>query len=456
MLGRQLSQSLISIEHIRVANQQFYVSLAPQVRNPLFDHELSYQQVKLPDACYQLVALYRFWNIIEYWSPNRALVGEDWDGVLRQFIPRIMLAKDATQYQLELMALIAEAHDGHANLWSSLQVRPPSGPCRLPVNVRFIPEASRKQQAVVTSFASPEGEASGLKPGDVLESLDGTPVDSLIASWSPYYADSNDAARLRDIASAITTGECGDMKVGVRRGSEALQITARRLPAKDMAAISRTHDLPGETFRLLSPDVAYLKLSSVKIDDIDHYLEAASKTRGMIIDIRNYPAAFVVFSLGNHLVDKPTAFARFTNGDLSTPGAFHWTPPEMLTPAGPHYAGKVVVLVDEVSQSQAEYTAMAFRVSPHAVVVGSTTAGADGNVSEFTLPGGLHTMISGIGVFYPDRKPTQQIGIIPDKVVYPTIEGIRDGRDEVLEEGIRQIIGAEAPLPDISPAIAKK
>jgi hypothetical protein len=88
-------------------------------------------------------------------------------------------------------------------------------------------------------------------------------------------------------------------------------------------------------------------------------------------------------------------------------------------------------------------------------VVGSTTAGADGNVSDFVLPGGLRTMISGIGVFYPDKKPTQQVGIVPDKVVYATIEGLRNGRDEVLEDGIRQIIGADTPLPDIWPAIAK-
>ena len=88
---------------------------------------------------------------------------------------------------------------------------------------------------------------------------------------------------------SMTNGECGDVKLGIRRGSETLQITAKRLPAKDMAAISRTHDLPGETFRLLSPDVAYLKLSSVKAADIDHYLESASKTKGLIIDIRNYP-----------------------------------------------------------------------------------------------------------------------------------------------------------------------
>jgi C-terminal processing protease CtpA/Prc len=456
LLGVQLSQSLISIEKNRIPNQQFYVSLVPEVQNPSFDHELSYTQLKFPDAGYQLLGLYRFWNIIEYWSPNRLIVGEDWDGVLRQFIPRIALAKDATEYQRQMMQLIAEVHDTHANLWSSLQVRPPTGACLLPVNLRLVPDFNGKNQAVVTSFASPDGEATGLKAGDVIDSLDGTTVDALITNWSPYYADSNDAARLRDLARAMTNGECGDVKLGIRRRSETLQITAKRLPAKDMKAISYTHDLPGDTFRLLSPDVAYLKLSSVKSADIDHYLDAASKTKALIIDIRNYPSEFVVFLLGEHLVDKPTAFARFTNGDLSTPGAFHWTPPEMLTPAGLRYAGKVVILVDEVSQSQAEYTAMAFRASPHAVVVGSTTAGADGNVSEFALPGGLRTMISGIGVFFPDKKPTQQIGIVPDKVVYPTIEGIRNGRDEVLEEGIRQIIGAEAPLPDIHPTIAKK
>jgi C-terminal processing protease CtpA/Prc len=42
-------------------------------------------------------------------------------------------------------------------------------------------------------------------------------------------------------------------------------------------------------------------------------------------------------------------------------------------------------------------------------------------------------------VFYPDKRPTQRIGIIPDIEVKPTIAGIREGRDEVLEEALRQI-----------------
>jgi C-terminal processing protease CtpA/Prc len=93
-------------------------------------------------------------------------------------------------------------------------------------------------------------------------------------------------------------------------------------------------------------------------------------------------------------------------------------------------------LVNEISQSQAEYTTMAFQAGDNATIVGSTTAGADGNVSAIFLPGGLRTMISGIGVYDPDGTETQRIGIVPDVEVKPTIEGIKDGRDEVMEKAI--------------------
>ena len=76
-------------------------------------------------------------------------------------------------------------------------------------------------------------------------------------------------------------------------------------------------------------------------------------------------------------------------------------------------------------------------------------AGADGNVSPIALPGGLRTAISGIGVFYPDKRPTQRVGIIPDVTVRPTLAGVRAGRDEVLEVGLRQILGPDATDQEI-------
>jgi C-terminal processing protease CtpA/Prc len=431
-LNPGLRDDLQRIFRNRVSNM-FYVSLAPGVGNPVFDHEPAYPGIKIPDAGFQILALLRFWNIVEYWYPNRDIVGENWDSVLAEFLPRIALAKTADSYQLELMSLIAQVHDTHANLWSSLPVRPPQGNCQLPVDVRFV------ENSAVVSGAGP---AAGLKMGDVILDLDGTPVSQLVEQWRPYYADSNDAARLRDIGRSMTRGDCGPAKLRVRRGDQTLTLTPTRLP---LDSVESTHDRPGEAFQELSNEVVYLKLSSAKAAFAARDVQFANRTKGFIIDIRNYPSEFMVFALGSLLVEKPTEFVRFTTGDLSNPGAFHWTEPISLTPQRPHYPGKIVILVDEVSQSQAEYTAMAFRSAPGAIVVGSTTAGADGNVSEIPLPGGLRTMISGIGVFYPDKRPTQRIGIIPNIEVKPTIAGIRAGRDEVLEEAVRQILGPDAP-----------
>lgn len=443
VLGADLSRSLRRIRDNRPASEkQFYVSLTQGVANPSFDHEPDYKDVHLPDAGFQILALYRFWNIIQYWYPYRNVIGEDWGAVLTEFVPRIALAKNRDAYQREMMALIARVNDTHANLWGSLAVRPPVGACQLPVNVRFV-----QNQAVVTSYSNPDlGRASGLKPGDVIQALDGVELPKLLGDWRPYYAVSNEPTRLRDIGSSMTRGDCDKpAAIRVRRGDETLDLSAVRVTPNELDFKTAQHDQPGETFRLLSPDVAYLKLSSVKTAEAARYIDSAAGTKGLIIDIRNYPSEFVVFALGQHLIDKPTEFVRFTQGDPANPGAFHWGSSATLEPRKPHYAGKLVILVDEVSQSQAEYTTMAFRSTSGAVVIGSTTAGADGNTSRIPLPGGLHSMISGIGIFYPDKKPTQRIGMVPDKEVTPTIAGIRFGRDEILEAAIRRVLGPDTP-----------
>lgn len=449
LLGPELSAILQSIYANRpVSTKQFYVSKVQYIGNPSFDHELNYKDIKLPDAGFQILALYRFWNIIEYWFPYRDVVPEDWDKVLLDSLPKVALAKNADAYKLAMMQVIARVHDTHANLWGSLEVRPPTGACQLPVNVRFI-----EDRPVISGHAGPVGENSGIKRGDIITELDGVSVAKLIDRWKPYYAASNEPTRLRDIALQMTRGECGKTTVGIRRNNAAMAISAERVSAKDLTSIAFTHDLPGETFRLLSKDVAYLKLSMVKLDQAAKYIESAAGTKGLIVDIRNYPAEFVVFALGSLFVDRKTDFVRFTQGDLSNPGAFRWGAPLSLEPQQPHYAGKVVILVDEVSQSQAEYTTMAFRSSPRATVIGSTTAGADGNVSPIPLPGGIRSLISGIGVFYPDKKPTQRIGIIPDREVKPTIAGIRAGRDEVMEAAIREIVGKNVSTAEIEKMI---
>ena len=372
---------------------------------------------------------------MEYWSPYRDTAGQDWPAVLSEFIPKLALAKDKDAYQLGLFELIAKANDTHANLWSSLSIRPPVGDCAIPVEIRFVDDKAVVNRTGTTSAA--------LQPGDVIDKLDGVPIPSLIEKWTPYYADSNDAARKRDLAANLTRGTCGPVSVDVTRNGQGRHISVARTPFTPTAI---THDQPGDTFRMLSPNMAYIKLSSIKASDLPAYFEKAKNTKGLIIDIRNYPSDFMPFAMGAYFAAKPTVFANFTFADLANPGAFHFgrRPTEevpVIEPGPVHYPGRVLILVDETSQSQAEYTAMALRAMPNALVVGSATAGADGNVSNIPLPGGLSTMISGIGIFYPDHRPTQRVGIVPDIVAKPSIQGIAAGRDEVLETAIRLIDG---------------
>lgn len=425
-LGPALSGALQAVYRNR-PSKQFFVSLTPGVGNPIFDREPDYTGIALPDSGFQLLALYRYWNIIRYWYPYRDIMGEDWDKVLAEFIPTIALAKTKEDYQRALVLLAGRLHDSHARVPTPPGVIPPSGSCRLPIVTRFI-----DGEAVVSENLAGD---SPFQRGDVLETLDGKAVRDLVRQWQPYYEASNQAYVLRKIALVLPVGDCGEAKAHVRRDGQPVDVAARRVIPPLSSAV------PRDTFRRLSNDVAYLTLSSVKIADAAKYVDGAAGTKGLIIDIRNYPAEFVVFPLGSLLVDKATPFARFTVGDLANPGAFHFTPPLSLPPAGPHYSGKIVILVDELSISQSEYTTMAFRAAPNAVVIGSTTAGADGNVSSIPLPGGLRTTITGIGVFYPDKRPTQRVGIVPDREVKQTVAGLHAGRDEVLEAALREILG---------------
>ena len=90
--------------------------------------------------------------------------------------------------------------------------------------------------------------------------------------------------------------------------------------------------------------------------------------------------------------------------------------------------------------SRTEYTIMALRQCPNAVVVGTPSLGADGDIVSVSLPGQITFSISGLGIFTPDGGQTQRIGLQPDIECAPTVEGIREGRDELIEKATEIIL----------------
>jgi C-terminal processing protease CtpA/Prc len=353
-------------------------------------------------------------------------------------LPSILLEAFASgseeAYQRTLLRLLAKTNDGHAVLLAGADNRPPSGECRATAIVRAI-EASH-----IVVAASVD---SGLKPGDRVVSVGGEPVSKLMIDWLPYYAASSPSARLNQLSMNITRGDCEVAVVTVARDGEELSVESPRV-STPLSRELLSRELPGPAFRLLAGNIAYLKLSQSRASDIAGYLDAASQSGGLIVDLRGYPKEFVVFELGGRLVDLPTPFAKFSVPSVDEPGAFFFTQPVELRPQSPNFAGRVAVLIDESTISQAEYTAMALRAAG-ATLVGSSSAGTDGNVSRVELPGGLKFMFSGIGVYYPDGKTTQGVGLVPDVLVAPSHEGVHDCRDEVLEAAVLYLAGTSTP-----------
>jgi C-terminal processing protease CtpA/Prc len=75
-------------------------------------------------------------------------------------------------------------------------------------------------------------------------------------------------------------------------------------------------------------------------------------------------------------------------------------------------------------------------------IVGGTSAGTNGNVATFLTPGGFSVGFTGMRVTRHDGlSPHHLVGVKPDVPVAPTLEGLRAGRDEVLERGLA-VVGA--------------
>lgn len=436
-LGVDVKSKLQNIYQNRFQGKHFYIQLVKGVGNPQFLNENTYPDMPYPDAGFRLLALFKYWNSINYFYPNKHLTDKNWNVVLGEYIPLFLKAKNELEYELAVLKLIGEIQDTHANLFEgNNKIQEWKGSFYPPIKVRFI-----QDKLVVTDYYNPElKNEAGLLIGDIITHVDGVKVEDKIRELKPFTPASNDIVQFRNIAEDILRSKRPTLSLTYSSGSQTHRKSIR-LYEKDKLNYYRYYRKEeGPSYRLLENNIGYITLSNITQEDVAKIKLAFKNTKAIIIDQRNYPSTFVPFLLGSYFqVLDPSPFVRFTFGNPGNPGEFKMGNPISIPKAPDTYQGRLVVLVNEISQSQAEYTAMAFRSAPKTTIIGSTTAGADGNVSEIGLPGGLKTMISGIGVYYPNGRETQRIGIVPDIEVKPTIEGIKKGKDELLEKAIELI-----------------
>lgn len=404
----------------------------------VFQTDTAFNTPDFPSEGGRLLALFRFWNAARYYFPYMYVNGGDWNAVLPEFIPRLIAAKDADEYHLTVLELTTRLNDAHVGAYSAVigKTLGPRGPS-------FEPRSIEGQVVVWKLGRGSPADANGLQVGDVITQVDGEAVTQRRRNLAKYVAAGNPVVLERKLVTFVMRGPGDSATYVIERGGRSLTVRVAMAPLPTGTSAPALPVYPvTELARVLpNTNIGYINMGDINQTQVDSALAIVKNTSGLVMDVRNYPRGTMhLFALFFNPDARP--FVKFTMVDSTYPGQVVWTPPVMAGRAGgnpDHYRGRVAILVDERTQSHAEFSVMALRTAPENKVIGSQTAGADGNITPFVLPGGVRTLFTGLGVYYPDGRATQRIGIVPDIEIRPTLRGVRSGRDEVLERALEYI-----------------
>lgn len=423
----QLKELLINIYNNRNQGYNHYIEMRPYINNPIFKNEESYMgKNHLPDVGYRLLALFRYWNIINYFYPYKYLTDKKWDNILHEYISPFVTADTRLRYEQVTARLLCEICDSHAILqegWEQMEAL--KGINQIPVYVKFIEE----QLVVIYT------NCSELKVGDIITQIEGKDINNIIDSLKHYYPASNILQKKNNIANDILRTHNNTLLLKY--------VSNGKIQQKNISTENRNYWLKNlqsankntVNYKIIDDNIGYINLSAINKDDIPIIKRKFANTDGIIIDLRIFPPD-IFHLLAPFFVSETKEFARQTWANPNNPGEFILSPIYKIPKANEQYRGDLVVIINEDTGSNAEYSAMAFRAGDKVSIIGSNTAGYDGNISKIILPGGLITYFSGNGVYYPDGGETQRVGIIPDIKVEPSINSIKENRDELLERAV--------------------
>ena len=371
------------------------------------------------------------WNVFQHFYPYFDVTPTKWEPVLDETLRAAAVDANAEAFTITMRRMIAALADGHGSVYGP----GPSQDAALPVVWSWI-----EGQLVVTGVAA-EG-AEGLAPGDVVERVDGRPAreaveaaERLVSASTPQWG--------RYIA-------LDDLRSGPERSTVALEVRtpagARRTVtlARSGAHLTLLERRP-EKVAELEPGVFYVDLDRISDADFEAALPKLEAARGIVFDMRGYPNGLSTKPL-RHITGEPLQSARWMVPVVTSPdheGPVEWNTDGrwMLEPAAPRLKAKLAFVVDGRAISYAESWMGIVEAYKLAQIVGEPTAGTNGNINPFTLPGGYTIRWTGMKVLKHDGSRHHGVGILPTVPVSRTLRGVAEGRDEQLERAAAIVAG---------------
>jgi C-terminal peptidase prc len=377
------------------------------------------------------------WTAVDETYFDPAFGGVDWQRVHDRYRPLVAAAESDESFYAIVNDMLWELGVSHAMLV------PPGHLSRVQptvfaegetgLDVRLIGE-----EAVVTrvSPGSPAA-AAGLRPGFVIESIDGTSVGRIAEEQKDrLLPPRNEANRTNCITTVILSRLYGPegARVSVtyedERGRSHTAAMRRRARGGRLSA-----DFPvfmEFTAERLEHDIGYLRLSSFsRHDEVCRAIASMAEAPGLVIDLRGNPGGDDPQRIAEWLVTKRTVLFRNRTRTGSQEVA--------VEPADGAYGGPVVVLVDALSASASELFAAGLQAGGRAAVVGERSPGWCTSRSLIMLPNGAIVVHPNVEHSAPDGAVLEGRGVKPDVEVHLTREALLQGRDPQLEAAVQRL-----------------
>lgn len=364
------------------------------------------------------------WPVLQHFYPYQDHI-DGWNDALDTALAETRLVEDAGDHERLLQRMMSSLNDGHVRIYHADE-DPDAGIAWVPIAVESV-----DGELVVSRADSGTHRPDGVRPGDRIAAIDGEPASQWLERELAHHSGSL-AWRTHRAIEVLLRGPRGEsLALELLRDGQRIQ----HEPAFEQPRRQETLAHPPST--TLDGGIVYVKLHGMPAETQAELIPELVEAPGVILDLRGYPRADALLT---HLLEEPddwlgwmrVLLARAPNGDLVVRSEYEWG----MQPAEPRIESPVVLLTNHRALSYSESIVGIVKRHGLATVVGSNTGGANGNVIALQLPSGFVAHYTGMHVLGPDGQPYHATGIEPDVHVAPTIQGLKDGRDEVLERAL--------------------
>lgn len=425
LFTNELSVKLKYIVQNRFQGKHQYVALKGKPPVLAITNEKSYPNFVWTNKPLRLLSLFRYWNTIEYFYPHKYQIDTNWNEVFIQMLPKFSSPVSETDYHLAMLELVVKIDDSHGYFTTEV-IDKYFGFKQIPAAFAII-----ENKVIITHLYDDSlARKNDIKVGDVITKVENVEVGEIIRQNLKYINGANNCAKMKNASRQILNGSSDSVKVEITRGKET---KVRKVARYTFDKFHYSTNL--KSWKTIEDNIGYINLSTISENELMEALSGLVNSKTIILDLRNYPKNYFGSYFKNYFGAKNTMIAKQMNLDLQYPGKFILTE-QSTSMTESKYKGKVILLINEQTQSRAEYTAMWIQNGYNVTTVGSQTAGAGGIMISQEFVGGYNSYFTSSGIFYPDMSPIQREGVKIDIEVTPTIEGIINGQDEVLEKAI--------------------